>query len=85
MPMADMYFNDTKFKPIHVATFLNKMISSAYALNADIGREEARVGISDPSDPGYSALARSKREQRDNISATITSLELLLQRSKKLD
>jgi hypothetical protein len=44
-------------------------------LTADIEHEEARAGGQDVADPSYSTLARSLRTRRENIAATISSLQ----------
>lgn len=44
-------------------------------LTFDVEHEESRTGVKDLSDPAYPVLARSLRERRDNIRATIAALE----------
>jgi len=58
-----------------IATLTQSLSHSVELLTVDIEHEEARVGVRDLSDPAYPALARSLRTRRDNICATIASLE----------
>ena len=44
-------------------------------LEHDINYEEERTGISDRANSNYSVLARQLRSRRDNLVATIRSLE----------
>jgi hypothetical protein len=66
-----------------IPTLIESLSRSAELLMVDIEHEEARTGIRDLSDPTYPVLARSLRTRRDNIGATIASLEALLQRTPK--
>jgi hypothetical protein len=52
-------------------------------LTAEIEFEENRAGVRDLSDPAYPVLARSLRVRRENIGATIASLEALGQGTPK--
>jgi hypothetical protein len=52
-------------------------------LTIDIEHEETQAGVRDLSDPTYPVLARSLRVRRDNIGATIASLEALVQGTPK--
>jgi hypothetical protein len=52
-------------------------------LSADIEHEEERAGVRDVCDPAYPVLARSLRARRENIGATIASLEALVQETAK--
>ena len=60
-----------------IATLIGSLSRSAELLTVDIDHEEARAGVRDLSDPTYPVLARSLRARRDNIGATIASLENL--------
>jgi hypothetical protein len=66
-----------------IATLLGNLSRSMEILTADIEHEEARAGVSDASDPAYPVLARSLRARRENIEATIASLEALLHGTPK--
>ena len=44
-------------------------------LTVDIEHEEMRAGVRNVADPAYPVLARSLRARRENIGATIASLE----------
>ncbi len=44
-------------------------------LEADIATEEARCGITDPSDATYPSLARSWSERREKLKVTVANLE----------
>jgi hypothetical protein len=52
-------------------------------LAADIELEEERAGVRDLADPAYPVLARSLRVRRENIGATIASLEALTRSAPK--
>ena len=58
-----------------IATPIATLSRSVSILTVDIEHEEARAGVRDLSDPTYPVLARSLRARRDNIGATIASLE----------
>ena len=60
-----------------IATLIESLLRSVEILTADIEHEEARAGVRDRSDPAYPVLARSLRSRKDNIRATIASLEML--------
>ena len=45
-------------------------------LDADIQDEEKRTGISNVSNTAYPIVARNLRTRRDNLLATITTLEI---------
>ena len=62
-----------------IAILIADLSRSVAYLTADIEHEEARAGVRDLADPTYSVLARSLRARRDNIAATIASLEALTQ------
>jgi hypothetical protein len=64
-----------------IATLIGGLSRSVELLTVDIDHEEARAGVRDLSDPTYPVLARSLRVRRDNIGATIASLEALVQQT----
>jgi hypothetical protein len=68
---------------LQIATLIRSLSRSVALLTVDIEHEETQVGVSDTSDPAYPVLARSLRTRRDNIGATITSLEALVQGTPK--
>ncbi len=68
---------------LQIATLIESLLRSVELLTVDIEHEEVRVGVRDLSDPAYSVLARSLRSRRENISATIASLETLDQGTPK--
>jgi hypothetical protein len=68
---------------LQIATLIESLLRSVELLTVDIEQEEARVGVRDLSDPTYPVLARSLRARKDNIGATIVSLELLDQETPK--
>jgi hypothetical protein len=47
-------------------------------LTADIEHEEMHSGVRNVADPTYPVLARSLRSRRDNIRATIATLEAVI-------
>jgi hypothetical protein len=68
---------------LQIATLIGDLSRSLDILSADIEHEEERAGVRDVSDPTYPLLARSLRTRRENIGATIASLEPLVQRTPK--
>ena len=58
-----------------IATLISDLRRSVDILSADIEHTEARAGVRDVSDAAYPVLARSLRKRRENIGATIASLE----------
>jgi hypothetical protein len=66
-----------------IATLIGNLSRTVEILNADIEHEEARAGVRALSDPAYPVLARSLRERRENIGATIASLEAVIHRTPK--
>ena len=68
---------------LQIATLIESLLRSVELLTVDIEHEEARAGVRDLSDPTYPVLARSLRARKDNIRATIASLEMLDQETPK--
>jgi hypothetical protein len=62
---------------LQIATLIGDLSRKMTILTADIEHEEARAGVRDVADPAYPVLARSLRARRENIGATIASLEAL--------
>jgi hypothetical protein len=86
--MAYSYLPETPrataaIKKLQIATLIGDLSRKADILTADIEHEERRSGVRDLADPAYPVLARSLRERRENIGATITSLEVLVQKTSK--
>ena len=85
--MANSYLLETPrtaaINGLQIATLIGSLSRSVALLTVDIEHEEARAGVRDLSDPTYSVLARSLRTRRDNIRATIASLEMLDQETPK--
>jgi hypothetical protein len=82
LPMANSYLLETPrrtaaINSIQIATLIGSLSRTFELLTVDIEHEEARVGVRDFSDPAYPVLARSLRRRRENIRATIVSLENL--------
>jgi hypothetical protein len=80
--MAYSYLPETPrgtaaIKKLQIATLIGHLSRKADVLTADIEHEEMRVGVRDLSDPAYPVLARSLRVRRENIGATIATLENL--------
>lgn len=59
-----------------VASLISDLDGTARQLDCDILAEEKRTLVSDPDDIKYPPLARSLRTRRDNLRATIATLEL---------
>jgi hypothetical protein len=84
--MANSYLLETPRRTaavngLQIATLIGSLSRSVALLTVDIEHEEARAGVRDLSDPAYPVLARSLRVRRDNIGATISSLEALVQQT----
>jgi hypothetical protein len=80
--MANSYLLETlretaAVNRLQIATLIGNLSRSVELLTVDIEHEEARTGVRDLSDPAYPVLARSLRTRRENIRATIASLENL--------
>jgi hypothetical protein len=59
-----------------VSSLISDLDRTVRQLDYEILTEEKRTLISDPNDATYPMLARSLRIRRDNLKATITTLEL---------
>jgi len=68
---------------LQIATLIGDLRRSVAALTADIEHEEMRSGVRNVTNPTYPVLARSLRVRRENIAATIASLEALVQGTSK--
>jgi hypothetical protein len=68
---------------LQIATLIGNLSRSVDLLTVDIEHEETQAGVSDLSDPAYPVLARSLRARKDNIRASIASLEMLDQETPK--
>lgn len=78
--MANVYPSETlretaAMNRLRIATVIADLCRSVALLTVDIEHEEERAGVHDISAPAYPVLARSLRMRRDNIAATIASLE----------
>ena len=60
---------------LRIATLIADLTRTAGILTVDIEQEEARAGVRRLADPAYPVLARTLRMRRENIGATIASLE----------
>ena len=68
---------------LRIATLIADLTRSVNVLTADIEHEERRVEARELADPAYPALARSLRMRKDNLQATIASLEAFIPRAPK--
>ena len=80
--MANSYLLETPRRTaaingLQIATLIESLLRSVELLTVDIEHEEVRAGVRELSDPGYPVLARSLRTRKDNIRATIASLEMV--------
>ena len=78
--MSNMYRLETPPRTaaidrLRIATLMGSLSRSVELLTVDIEHEETRAGVRNLSNPAYPVLARSLRVRRDNIKATIGSLE----------
>jgi hypothetical protein len=86
--MANSYLPETPrltaaANQFQISTPISTLSRSLDILTADIKHEEERAGFRDLADPAYPALARSLRARRENIGATIGSLDALIQGTPK--
>ena len=78
--MANSYLPETLRRTaatnrLQIATLIGDLRRLVEVLTADIEHEEERAGVCDLADSTYPVLARSLRTRRENIGATIASLE----------
>ena len=73
----------TAVNRLQIATIIGDLSRSVEILTADIDHEEMQAGVRDVLDPTYPVLARSLRARRENIGATIASLEGLTRSAPK--
>ena len=86
--MANSYLPETlrataAVNRFRIAKLIADLTRTAAILTADIKHEEERAGAGDLADPAYPVLARSLRVRRENIGATIASLEALTRSAPK--
>ena len=68
---------------LRIATLIGDLWRSVDVLTADIEHEEMCSGVHNVADPNYPVLARSLRARRENIGATIATLEALTRSAPK--
>ena len=78
--MTPLYQIDTlrEFVSPHqpqIATLISDLTRLVSVLTADVEHEESLAGVRNFADPAYPVLARNLRTRRENIRATIASLE----------
>jgi len=83
--MANPYLPETlrataAVNRLRIAILIADLTRTADILTADIEHEEERAGVRDLADPAYPVLARTLRVRRQNLMATIASLEAVIQR-----
>ena len=83
--MANSYLPETlrataAVNRFRIAKLIADLTRTADILTADIEHEEERAGVRDFADPAYPVLARTLRVRRQNLRATIASLEAVIQR-----
>jgi hypothetical protein len=83
--MANSYRHETLrgtagVNGLQIATLIGNLSRSVEMLTVDIEHEETQAGVRDLADPAYPVLARSLRVRRENIGATVATLEALVQR-----
>ena len=81
--MANSYLPETlretaAMNTLRVATLIADLSRSTAILTAEIEHEETRAGVRDVSDAAYPVLARCLRKRRENIGATIASLQRVI-------
>ena len=83
--MANPYLPETlrataAVNRLRIAILIADLTRTSAILTADIEHEEERAGVRDLADPAYPALALTLRVRRQNLRATIASLEAVIQR-----
>jgi len=68
---------------LQIATLIGDLWRSVEVLTTDIEHEEMHLGVRNVADPNYPVLARSLRARRENIGATIATLEALTRSAPK--
>jgi len=63
---------------LQIATLIGNLSRTVAFLTADIEHQETRAGVRNVADPAYPVLARSLRVRRENLGATIASLEMAI-------
>ena len=81
--MANPYLPETlrgtaATNKLQIVTLIGELSQSVDILTAEIQHEEARAGINNLANPAYPVLARSLRKRRENIGATIASLQRVI-------
>jgi hypothetical protein len=61
-----------------IETLIGRLARTAELMDADINQEEKLASVSDPRDPAYPMIARSLKARRDNLTASISSLQALV-------
>ena len=86
--MANTYLPETLRRTaatnkLQIATLIGDLWRSVEVLTADIEHEEMCSGVHNVADPNHPVLARSLRARRENIGATIATLEALTRSAPK--
>ena len=68
---------------LQIATLIGDLWRSVDVLTADIEHEEMHLGVRNVADPNHPVLARSLRARRENLEATIATLEALTRSAPK--
>jgi len=63
---------------LQIKALIADLSRSIDLLTVDIEFEEERAGVHYVSDPNYPALARSLRTRKENLEATVASLEQVI-------
>jgi flagellar protein FliJ len=74
---------ETTRKVAELERIICELSNTASTLERQIESEEARTRICDPAHFAYSAFARSARERRDRLRATIQRLRVELSASRR--
>jgi len=65
--------------PTQLHALISDLKWRAQLLDADISEEEQKAKVSDPTSLGYPMLALTLRTRRDNLLATIATLNIRLE------
>ena len=75
--------NDTAWKVAELERTICELEHAASELDRHIESEEARTRIYDPTNFAYSTFAKSARERRDRLRATIRRLKVELEAARR--
>jgi hypothetical protein len=64
---------------VQIETLIKRLARAAEIMDVEISYEEQLSSVRDPSDPAYPMIARTLTARRDNLRASVVSLQTLIQ------